>query len=85
MVVVQIHQTARVALDFARVQKSTGKLHAETNVHRAAAPLPLLLLVRLAGQRRVAAALRDVALGACLRDCVHGAGAGYRVRERRLA
>lgn len=106
----QVHQTALVALDFARVQKTLGKSDGEANVRRAATPLPcrpqpvtllllrvrrvlllllllmmVLVLVRDGRQRRVAAAHRNVALGACLRYRVHGASAGDGIREGGLA
>lgn len=44
-IIVQVHQTPRVLLDLASIQKSPRILHSESNVGRASSPLPSQWLV----------------------------------------
>lgn len=89
LVVVQVHETSAVALDFARVGEALGERGAGAHVGRASAPLPAgvaaaqRILVGVLGP--VAAARMDRATTARLTDRVRHPGAPHGVQVRRLS
>lgn len=88
-IVVQIHQTPCVSLNFTCIEKSSSKFHAKIDVGRTAAPFPRLLMLivvltirhLLAALARIASAQWDIATRTRGGDGVHGARAWYCICE----
>lgn len=95
LVVVQIHLLAQIASTFASIDKFTREFETESNVVRAAAPLPIPyssdaagLMIRLGGAclvTVVAGAGFDGALAAGAGNRVGHSGAGDGIDEARFA